>query len=115
MIKKDPFVRIMNSIQEYWDNLIKLETAFGVYFDNNFLTHIVDNILDAISDDVEDGLMRDDKVGTWVYYYAFELDFGRVDYAGDSVEVDGVTYPLETAEQLYDFLVMLGEREKDNE
>lgn len=115
MISKDSFVKIMDSVQEYWDELDKLEKVLGVYFEESFLTNIVDNILDAISDDTEEGLVKDDNVGTWIYYYAFELDFGRVDYVDDAVEVDGVKYPLETAEQLYDFLVMLDKRENNSE
>lgn len=111
MINKSSFVKIIDSVRDYWDSIFKLEKALNIQIDENFMTKIVDNMLNAISDDVEAYITRDDNVGTWIYYYAFELDFGRKDFAGDAVSVDGVVYPLTTAEQLYDFLLVMNYRD----
>ena len=107
MIKKDSFVKIVNSLEEYCDKLWQFEEIIGNYIVEGFLIDIVDGIIDAISDDVENDSEVRKKYGPWLSYYAFECDFGRNDMAKDCVEIDGVTYSIETPEQLYDLLVIL--------
>ena len=107
MMKKDTFVKIMDSVRDYWNNLRKLEDVLGVYFEEGFLVKMVDNTLDALCDEMESDLDNYDEYEPWVYYYAFELDFGRNNKARDGVTFDGNTVPLTNAEQLYDFLVEL--------
>ena len=51
----------------------------------------------------------------WLYYFAFELDWGRNPRAINSVTVDDVTWELDAAEKLYDLLVYLQNKEKSNE
>ena len=107
MMNKKSFVTIIDSVRDYWDSMLKLESALNIQIDENFMTKIIDNVLNAISNDMEENIEKDDKTGTWVLYYAFELDFGRVDYAVDAVKVDSVVYPLTNAEELYDFLKIM--------
>lgn len=91
----------MNNIRDYWDSIVKLESALNIKINENFMTKIVDNILNAVSEDMEN---NNDTHDSWVLYYAFELDFGRAEYADKAVTVDGKVYPLTTAKELYDFL-----------
>lgn len=107
MMNKKSFVTIIDSVRDYWDSMLKLESALNIQIDENFMTKIIDNVLNAVSDDMEENIEKDDKTGTWVSYYAFELDFGRVDYAVDAVNVDSVVYPLTNSEELYDFLKIM--------
>ena len=107
MMNKKSFVTIIDSVRDYWDSMLKLESALNIQIDENFMTKIIDNVLNAVSDDMEENIEKDDKTGTWVSYYAFELDFGRIDYAVDAVNVDSVVYPLTNSEELYDFLKIM--------
>lgn len=107
MMNKKSFVTIIDGIRDYWDSMLKLESALNIQIDENFMTKIIDNVLNAVSDDMEENIDKDDEIGTWVSYYAFELDFGRVDYAADSVKIDSVAHPLTNAEELYDLLIAL--------
>lgn len=62
MISKDSFVKIMNSLRDYNDELCKDMKRLGVVFDNH-LTAVICNVLNAISDDLESNL------GSNIIYY----------------------------------------------
>ena len=108
MISKDSFVKIMNSLREYDTELCKDMKRLGVVFDNH-LTAVINNVLNAISEDLESNLSTDKYTDTWCNYYAFELDFGRDKMAIDCVDIGDKTYSLQTAEQLYDLIMLLNE------
>lgn len=110
MISKNSFVKIMNGLRDYCDELGEDMDRLGVVYENNHLTKVFDNTLDALCEDAEAGLEKDPDIEYWCYYFAFELDWGRRDMI---VEIDGVRYDLETAEQLYDLLMLLHEREEE--
>ena len=104
MMNKKSFVTIIDGISDYWDSMLKLESALNIQIDENFMTKIIDNVLNAVSEDMEE---NNDTHESWVSYYAFELDFGRAEYADKAVTVDGIVYPLTTAKELYDFLKIM--------
>lgn len=112
MISKDSFVKIMNGLRDYWDELGKDMDRLGVVFENNHLTKVLDNTMDALCEDLEENLETGDA-GPWCSYFAFELDWGRDKMAVDCVGIDGVKYTLRTPEQLYDLLMLLNERENN--
>lgn len=114
MISKNSFVKIMDGLRDYLDELGKDMDRLGVVFENNHLTKVFDNTLDAICEDLKDGLEINPDM-SWCYYFVFDLDWGREEMAKDCVDIDGVKYTLETSEQLYDLLMLLHERGKDNE
>ena len=103
-MNENSFITIMNNVRDYWDSIVKLESALNIKINENFMTKIVDNILNAVSEDMEN---NDDTHESWVLYYAFELDFGRAKNADKAVTVDGIVYPLTTAKELYDFLKIM--------
>lgn len=110
MMKKNSFVKIMNTLRDYWDELGKDMDRLGVVFEDNHLTRVFDKTMEALCEDVEDNLDTGD-VGPWCWYFAFDLDWGRRDMAKGCVQIDGIKYDLETPGQLYDLLVFLNERE----
>ena len=110
MIARDPFIKMMDGLRDYWDELGKDMDRLGVVFENNHLTKIFDNTLDALCDDLEADF-DNDEAGPWCCYFAFELDWGRRDMAKNCVEINGEKYALETASQLYDLLELLREKE----
>lgn len=114
MIKKEAFVNIVDGLQTYWDKLSELEKALGIYITEGFLTDIVDDITEALSSDTEESLYAE-KFGSWLSYYAFELNFGRSDMATDCVEFEDKKYSLTTAEQLYDLIMLLQNKEVKTE
>jgi hypothetical protein len=110
MISKDSFIKIMDGLRDYWDELGKDMDRLGVVYENNHLTKVFDNTLDALCDDLEADF-EVDETGPLCYYFAFELDWGRREMAKNCVEIDGVKYALETAGQLYDLLELLRAKE----
>lgn len=111
MISKNTFVRIMDGLRDFWDELRKTMQHLGVVFEENYLTRVAYNTLDALCREVEANLGLDDDVGPWCYYFAFELDWGRGKLAKNGVHIDGEVWPLENAGQLYDLLMLLNDRE----
>ena len=114
MIKKEAFVNIVDGLQTYWDKLSELEKVFGIYITEGFLTDIVDDITEALASDTEESLCTE-KFGSWLSYYAFELDFGRSDMAIDCVEFKNEKYSLQTADQLYDLIMLFQDKEVKTE
>ena len=49
----------------------------------------------------------------WIYYWTFELDFGKDYEDGWVTQKDGTIIPLKTAEDLYDLLVKNMEESKE--
>lgn len=111
MICKDSFVKIMDSLREYWDELGKDMDRLGVVYENNYLTKVFDHTMDALCDDLEPGWRDDGRGNPWIYYFAFELDWGRSEKAKNRVWIDDTTYPMYNAGQLYDVLMVLNRKE----
>lgn len=111
MISKDSFIKIMDGLRDYWDELGKDMDRLGVVFEDNHLTKVFDNTMDALCDDLEADLERDEYDTPWCYYFAFELDWGRNKNATDCVTIGNSKFSLQTAEQLYDLLMLLNNEE----
>ncbi len=114
MINKKSFVKIMNGMRDYWDGIMKLETLLNIQMESGLLVNISDAIMDALVDDVETD-NNDEFETPWLYYFAFELDWGRSDRAKNNVTVDDVIWELDTAEKLYDLLVYMRNKGNNNE
>lgn len=104
MISKDSFVEIMDGLEAYWKNFMKLEDTLGVQINQNFMTDIFDCVMNALGADVDDDI--DDEIGSLLYYYAFECDWGIGLNARKGIRRPGETEhtPLTSAEKLYDYL-----------
>lgn len=104
MISKDSFVKIMDGLEVYWKNFRKFEDSFGVQINQNFMTDIFDCVMNALSEDTEDNI--DDDIGSLLYYYAFECDWGIGLNARKGIRrLDEIEHtPLTSAAELYDYL-----------
>lgn len=100
MINRDSFVKIMDSLQDYWNKLGELQDLLDISIERNFMTDVFDNIMDALSDDVEDE--ENDELGPWLYHFAFEMDWGQGDNVIETPEGDRY---IEDAGDLYDYLL----------
>ena len=108
MISKNAFIKIMDGLRDYWDALSVDMSRLNVVFEDNHLTRVFDNTMDALCEDLESSLDLDRNDTYWCYYFAFECDWGRKDMV---IMVDGVEHILKTAGQLYDLLMLLNEME----
>ena len=93
MMSYECFEKIMESLQEYWENMCKLEDSLGTEFNDNWLTNHFDYIAEALIDEFE-GTEDEDidpKIGPIIYYYAFDLDWGN---KGNIIPHKGVNYTV---------------------
>ena len=101
MISKTTFIRIMDKLMAFNDRLDKLTEVlreFSPYADLFWVYEpfsIVDDILDDIFDDGENG---------WLAYFIYERDFLR-DYRFGDVLDAGVPVDLSDWSKVYDFLI----------
>lgn len=105
MITKEAFVRIMNALRDYSDGLTALENTLNTVFEDNFFIAVLDKILNALSYELECGIL-DDSDNSCIYTFAFTCDWGRDDEAGH-ININGHTCDFSTPENLYDFLLSL--------
>ena len=105
MITKDAFASIMNAMRDYNDGLTKLEDNLGTVFEDNWMVKVIDNILNALSDELEEGVL-DYLDDSFIYTFAFTCDWGR-DEDATNVKINGCYYNLDSAEKLYDLLLTL--------
>ena len=110
MINKDSFVKIMESLRNYNDAIDILYDGLGINMDDNELTRVLDNTLDALVEDVEPDFDSKTQNMPWCYKFAFEHDWGRSNGIG-AVEVGGKSMDITTAAELYDFLTAFAEAE----
>lgn len=107
MINKDSFIQIMDTLRDYSDALDIMYDGLGINMDNNELTKVLDQTIDALADDVEADFDDNAQDMPWCYYYAFECDWGRNEKAKEGVQTFGdERAPLTSAAELYDFLML---------
>ena len=96
----------MKSLQEYWENMCKLEDSLGIEFNENWLTNHFDYIAEALTDEFE-GTEDDDidpNIGPIIYYYAFDLEWGT---KGNVIPYKGTNYPVDNLKDLYNILTSI--------
>ena len=104
MINKESFVKIMDSLRDYSDALDIMYDKLGLNMDDNVFTKHLDNVMNALCEDVEDEI--DDEFGPLLYYYAFECDWGRNEKAAHGMPAFGEDrVPITSAERLYEYLL----------
>ena len=106
MMSYECFEKIMESLQEYWENMCKLEDSLGIEFNENWLTNHFDYIAEALTDEFE-GTEDDDidpNIGPIIYYYAFDLEWGT---KGNVIPYKGTNYPVDNLKDLYNILTSI--------
>lgn len=111
MISKNTFIKIVDALRDYWDAFGAFQDTLNVYMERNFMTDIFDNIMGALCEEVE--LDIDKELGSMLYYYACECDWGRNEKAKEGMPAMGVErIPLTSAAELYDYIMLDNELSK---
>ena len=96
---KDRFVVILNTLQKQYDILSDLYENYNIdLIDCNWLlneTHVI-KLLEYIFNDEET---------EWISWWCWETNFGRDEEFGAIFDEDDNIIRVDTAEQLYDFLI----------
>lgn len=119
MIDKHTFENFIKILESYECGLSELETTLNVTFDNNFLTHTVDKMIDTLSEsfftqeqlkDI-DYVCQIETVKDLLYHYCFTAEFGLLTdrlkglYIENEGKADERKFDCLTEEQLYDIIV----------
>lgn len=105
MITKDAFANIMKALRDYNDGLTSIEDNLNTTFEDNYLVRVLDNVLNALSDELEEDVLED-LDDSYIYTFAFTCDWGR-DEGAKGIKVNGMCCDLDSAENLYDLLLTL--------
>lgn len=108
-LSKAEFCKVLDSLRRNKEFLDELNNVLSKIDEDNFiystgLEEVIVGLLEILFEDKED---------QWISYWVWEEDYGKTYEKGDVVESDGTIIPLETAEELYDFLVK-NMKEKEN-
>ena len=118
MIDKRTFCKLIDNVGSYVGELEVFEKSLKVTFDDNFLTHMIDNSLVIVGESfftkeqLED-IEHDIPVNTVldiIYHYAFQGDFGRKPgklqrlYVEDEGLKTEVALNAFNSEELYDII-----------
>lgn len=105
---KDLFVDILNDLQRESDTLSELYDKYRIdYIDCDWIRNDISviKLLEFIFNAEENH---------WIEWWCWETDFGRDDNMGQIFDEDDNIIRVETAEELYDFLVSNIEEEEEN-
>jgi len=95
-IDKEIFVDCINSIQQLDETNIKLANLLGADM-IGYNSNLINKLIQILEINMADS-------GNWIDYYIWELDYGKRKDLGAFRE-DGSSVKLESAEDLYDFLM----------
>lgn len=98
---KELFCKTIEFLREYYDDYRKLEKLFETDFSDSNFSLIMDIIVDLLRDSLK--IESNSLWGDDLMFYCWELDFGRKWQPG-AVLVDDKEFPLETPEELWDFI-----------
>lgn len=119
MLDKRTFKDIINTLSYFTSGMEELEETLKVTFDNNFMTHTLDSILDTVGksffrDDQLEDLENQPMIETVIdiiYHYAFRGEFGLKTgelqrlYVEDEGLKTEEAFNAFNAEELYDIIV----------
>lgn len=99
---KEKFIETIEWLDKAWQNIdsIQRECCLRLDEDSPFWK-MIDKVVELLS------IMYEDE--DMISWYCWEKDFGRNEYLG-GVTIDEIEYPCNTAEDLYDILIILKER-----
>lgn len=108
IMSKESFCKVMDNYKSMFNFTDEMNELFDKYeADGNIYppmcTETVISLLEFIFNDKD----------RWIYYWTFELDFGKDYEDGWVTQKDGTIIPLKTAEDLYDLLVKNMEESKE--
>lgn len=99
---KEKFIETIEWLDKAWKNIDSIQRECCLRLDDDSpFWKMVDKVVELLSI-----LYEDEDMISW---YCWEKDFGRNEYLG-GVTIDEVEYPCNTAEDLYNILIILKER-----
>lgn len=108
MLSKEKFVKYVKRIQTLMDKDDKINDFCNeMFFDSNINLYFdeVNLVVDLLSDAMDLPTNTRDE-GNDLEYFIFQLDFGKVPYSKNAVQLaDGTEVSLTSAEELYDFII----------
>lgn len=101
-MSKEKFIETIEWLDEAWNNIdtIQRQCCLSLNDDSPYWK-MVDKVVQLLS------IIFDDE--DTISWYCWEKDFGRDKFLG-GVEMDGVNYPCDTAEDLYNILIISKEK-----
>lgn len=99
-MKKEQFVKIIDEIKEYKRKLNNIQTVLEENCEDSVFwpPSLEDTLIDTLSIIFDDGY---DDIG----YFIYELEFGKYWEPGTVTTDDGKDIKMQTAEDLYDYLI----------
>lgn len=104
MISKDDFVEALNEIEKVYKYHENLNYFFGK---NGVDGYIYQPDCIPIALKLLVSMTNDNENDRWIEFFCFELDFGHKWKKGTITDKDGSDIKLETASDLYDYLLSL--------
>lgn len=101
ILSKKDFCGIMYDMEQHFEFQEKLNDVFREFNQDVCIVHT--NLENTVVEILE--IIFDDKENQWISYWVWEEEFGQKYKKGDVTEEDGTIIPLETAGDLYDFLI----------
>ena len=109
LLNKEAFLSAIDSMKEAIRFDDAINEAGRQFSDGYYVDWCPQNCVFKLADTLE--AMFDDKLEV-ISWFCFELNFGKY-YGGEFKNVvDGEEYPLNTAEDLYDYLIMMLDKNK---
>lgn len=98
MITKEQFCESIRVIRDYWDWSMQIYKFFDTYPDSTPSMEVMDNLIDYLIRETHD------KENAWIFYFCWELNFGRDYHPGVIKDKDGKFISLTTPEELWELL-----------
>ena len=104
ILSKEIFTEVMNSIEKQYNHDMKCAEAFSILLPNDYTSVYDNSVLYESILNLLDIIFKQDKKGSWIEYYIYELEFGKK-YKEGCVKSEGKNIDLSDSGKLYDFLI----------
>ena len=101
ILTEEVFCKAIDSIEEYWNTIQKMEEIMGIDFCNSIIIKPIDSFLDFISEIT--AYEREDWEND-ITYYCWELNFGKNWRPGTIYDKDGNDIPLRNSKDLWNMV-----------
>lgn len=101
---KEKFIETIEWVDKAWQNIDNIQRECCLRLDEDSpYWKMVDKVIELLS------IIFEDNDNEMIGWYCGEKDFGRNEHLG-GVTIDRIEYPCNTAEDLYNILIILKER-----
>lgn len=106
-LSRDEFIDYMKVLEDYFWHTKRLADEFG--HEDLYGTTLMDVSVGMLAEPFEDIMVEDADTGEMnlLTYFCWVMEFGK---SGQKVQIDGQTYDVATAGDLYDLLIQIEEK-----